>query len=1460
MLKRFYSHPAGAIVLILVVAAMGIQQFLSLPIALYPNTSRPVLILRLQSHHLTADSFRDRYGTQLEGAVQSITEVEALESTYRDGSMRYRVTFDWGTELEKAKSDIRSAISPTINSLPEEFQGYTLRSEERDGGSVYISLRATNRSMEELYRLLDKGFRAKLEQLEGVDNAWLTKPSYKVASITLSPEKMAFFGINPDGIRSTIRAKRYDLNLGYLKLPDGGGNYKTNVSIKADTMEALADLVITRAGSRNILLKDVADIRVIDEVPSFSFRGNGEDSLVAGVSPKPTANIEAVANLVKDATKNIAADLQSKGIDFHYDVLTDPSTFIKEAIQNVIFAISFGMLTATIILFLFVGSYSKTLVVAISIPISLLAGIVTMSMMGIEINLISMGAMALAVGMVVDGSIVVFENILRRFEEYQGVNKSTTNEVVSIIYDAVLEVRSPVVVSIMTTVIVFAPLIFTLPLTSAILGDLAKVIVSILSLSILVTIFLIPPLSFLLIRARGERNRRGALYAPHRIFIKGFNRLKSTYLATLRLLLTRRPLRIGFLSSLTVVFGVSTYLLTNHVKRELMATPHSDKAVLVASLQDRGISDDDRLAMAKNHEDRIKQLLGERLKTFMTIINQRRLVYIITINDKKLIEGVTADLEDNFTATPAVHFYINAWNPTSLEIPNPPLLEVVVNEPIEEDKRAYLKRIKDIARGYSVGRIRTMPRATTDNNLVVEFNDEVISELRAKGAPLNTGDITSLIRFSLQQQQVQSLTLEDGEEMSVEMGLAKHSITSPSDIENLLIRVGESFIPLRHFLSVKATQTYSDNFAEDGQMTAKVKVYPKKSFKGDKAKLRQEIKEDLLNDDQINPQALSFLDTERQINANILSLTQALAMAILLIFLVIVIQFGRIADAFNIMLAIPVGFMGVGVSLFVFQSTLSINSMLGLILLCGTAVNNSIIFVDFFRSQPKSAQSLLLDRIMDTAALRFRPIMVTTITTIIGMLPVAFAYGSGGEILQPLGIAVSGGLGISTLFTLFVVPIMLYRNHKPTHLTPTATIGLLAIILGGGLYSHPSEASPSPTISIQELVAKGIENDKNLSALEAKHRATSLGESVQLGSFLPRVSLKGSNQLSELEPGGDKSSVSVEVSQRIPISTKDWGAYHEAKASSQLAFVRYEMAKKKRQEELFQKILDIAHLDSQINVLNLLMTNADALAKLLSKNYQRGLASQADSLRAEILKERTASQLNQQQQSRQTKWDHLKSTAALPEGSLFPKVAVHTPQDLLGSLQNLMKATPSEGLLSSSSASLSANIARSRIHNATGGFIPELGLKYSKVLDEDNSDDYVAATFTWNLFAGGQDYHSRKARELDLEYALDLHQDTKDSHQRDIAAKLKELEGLLADVKRNQKILELYETLAKASEASYKRGRLSAKAFMDDQNTSFQAQLTLLDLNKKVMDKALEISGSLDKPQMAKRFFVTNPQ
>ena len=501
MLKRLYGNPASIICMCVMVMLGGIIKFFSLPVALYPDTTKPVLFASLRPYTVKVEDFKTEYGRAIEAKIMALDGVSEVEGQYRKGRISWEISFDWDTDKDKAQSDVKAALSTFESQFPKEWQNFDYYFKSNNNARVFLAASSDKYSNDELWSLLQDRLKSSLERIEGIENVFIVKPFEEKIKIELNYDALLQYGIAPEKVYAAIKATEYDKNLPRLK-SKGGDRFPISIPRKDQSLEDLKRTVVQQNGAKVFHVSDVAHVMLEPIPPRNLFKGNGKRALIIGGSVKSNANIAKACNEFEEQAVTGAKEIDP-GIQTQ--VLVNPSEFIEEAIENIGQSVLLGIGIATLVIFLFLGSLRFTLVIAVSIPLSLVGGFIAMSLSGIELNLISLGAMALAVGMVVDGSIVVMENIDRHLALEQ---PQTFKQRLDVIYHAVVEVRSAVIASLLTTIIVFAPLTFTAPLANAILGDLAKVIVCVLSISVVVTMLVVPPLMMIL-RSGGQKKKRG---------------------------------------------------------------------------------------------------------------------------------------------------------------------------------------------------------------------------------------------------------------------------------------------------------------------------------------------------------------------------------------------------------------------------------------------------------------------------------------------------------------------------------------------------------------------------------------------------------------------------------------------------------------------------------------------------------------------------------------------------------------------------------------------------------------------------------------------------------------------------------------------------------------------------------------------------------------------------------------
>ncbi len=1465
MLKEFFRRPSAAIVISVAILVLGVLQFRNLPIALYPQTSKPKVSAWLRTGGASALEFKNEFGKNIEAALQSIEDVAKVTSEYRNGSVQYTVQYTWGVESREAKSRLQSTLSAFESRFPREWGRFGVWFDGGDSGRVIISMQSDKYTPDELAELVESSLLPRLRQIQGMGETFVSRYDEQYVLVTLNPELLTTFGISVGDVTARLRAKEFDVGLGAADFKEGG-SYQVLLERRQTTFEELkASVIATRAG-RPISLDEVASIELKEELPQRFFKANGQRALILGGEPRPDANISDVCARVLAETKAFASSL---GNDVQIIELLNPAKFIDEAVENVLFAVILGIAITTAVVFLFLGSLRTTAVICVAIPLSLVGAFILMKILGIEINLISLGAMALSVGMVVDGAIVVLENISRHVDERMPGNYSDLLETV---WKSVEEVRAPLFASLLTTMIVFAPLPFTSPLASAVLGDLAIVTVCVLLVSLGVTLLIVPAF-YLWARSFGSletkaHGRRG-VYVLSAVFGGFVASAQSSYLRVLARLRGRLLYRGLMLSAVVVALAASGYLLVGEVQREVMAKPDTDKLFIFLNIKKDGVSVQEAEEILSSYEQQVLSEFGGKLTHILSQVSDRNPWLLAFLRDKSQIADVKQAFEARFKSSPLANVYIEDWTPTSLEIPNPPVAKIFISGRTETDRRELLGKVEEkLGAIEELGNRRARPRSRQDDYLRVSMKEDAhwLNPL-SSGASLE-GMISALITGYLTETHVSDLEIA-GAKVPMRLRLPKEIIKRPGDIEDLFFRIEDSVIPLRAVARVNHVRDWADYYAEDGKIVTYVEAWAKDSYQGERSTLAGRIKEQLQKDSTIDMARLSFADTEEEISENIGSLLVALAMATLLIFIVITVQFGSIMQTLLIMMAIPMGFIGVGFSLWVFDSTLSVNSMLGLILLAGTAVNNSIIFLDFFNRIRRETAMTIAEALAHTAALRFRPIMITTLTTILGMMPLAFAYGSGGAILQPLGIAVTGGLWISTCLILLCLPTLIELSEKALQWIPNrgsvAKGSLLGLILLCWSSISVDEARAESSLSLRDAERVSLRDYDGLRAA-AKQAEAKRAQSLEVYSqLLPTLTISRihSAQDLEIESTGVTRKVSGAVTEigfeeRIdrPFS---WYLQHKmAQDSMSIATLSAENVKQSHlasvRKQYFSVLIaqrSLQHGEEELKIAN----EASEIAK---KRLGGGFISTQDARRAEVTVRRAEAELRRRQESlRQLRAEFLHLLGAeqsipvllsddLPAKFRFFQFSEAEWQELQRGRESILLQTSKLVAVHDRRAAQAANL----------NYLPSLIAGASYQFQSPDSDGVIAAGprlyvgVSWDLMLGGKRLaQSRQTAATAMSSELLLSVE-KSREEIAVLSLVEELKVLQKNFEAAQLDVDALLAISQESRNRYLRGLISSKDVSDDVQSYIVGQESVLRYAEKIAHIMAELAYKSGSPDL----------
>ncbi len=1022
MLGSIFRKSTGFILLIVILCSAGGLLVTQLPIQLYPQTRRPRVRAFIFHTGISAIDFSNDYAQDIESQLLSIDGVDIVEVEYENDRSDFTLTFDWKVDSEKAKSDVESKMNSIMDMLPPEYgDSYFVHFfSGENAGYLVMGVTSESSSPEEIYRALKTAVQPRLSRVEDVESIEMFKVEELKAEVVLRQMDMLANGLTIDMIEEALLGGYRPESVG--KLEDGNTTYSVRFLRGVESVYDIGSIIVARKGNVSIELQDVADIKIKYALPERAFVMDGARGIRLTATPIDGGNVRQMSSDVQAVLEEAKIDGILPG-DTIFHFYLDPAEYINRSIRNVVQAALIGAALAMIVVLLSLGEMRNTLLIGITLPVTLILSFILMYFFKVSLNLISLGGLALAVGMVIDPAIVIMENIHRfRLEESPVKNLGHLKE---LIIRAVRQVRSPVIASILTSVLVFLPILFTAPLANAILGDQAKTVIFALLSSMIVALTLIPLLASLVYKRKTGRAGAKAGVPPRglpRLSVPVMGFLVNLYKTMLRGLIRRKWAIVGFMLFSFGLLAFSIIRILPLIPREIISPPSSDR--LVMYFRSPSINDPDRIVqeVIPDIEARIKDQVGQYVEGTYADVYGRFNRYFINLTSTEHAEEVLGELQKIFVNDNVWYYNVMMWDPAQLPLPRTMDLQISVqgDEPVEII--TLLERIRDLVNETEIySRVFTDPPTNLSDEIAMRSRVEVIDGF----GEFSERSLIKMVRKILSG--TASIEFEQ-DQTTVEVAAVypESRIQGRENLENFLIPYNQSTIPLKHFFDFQEVTGISGFASENGEMI--YRLYARMA-PGTPAARRSEFEQRIRDeiDAKITVPAgysMVFDNPQEEMEQAIRSLFIALAGSVVLVYLLLAFQFNSLIIPLVILVTVPLGFIGVVFSLFLFKSSLSLNSMLGTIMLAGIVVNNAIIMIDFYlKIGPNYNRKI--DALVETAGIRFTPIVITMLTTVFGMLPIAIGLGEGSNIIQPLGIAVSGGLLISTLFTLFMVPSIL---------------------------------------------------------------------------------------------------------------------------------------------------------------------------------------------------------------------------------------------------------------------------------------------------------------------------------------------------------------------------------------------------------------------------------------------------
>ena len=998
-------RPVFATVLSLVLVLAGLMSFNRLTIREYPNIDEPQVTVVTSYTGASAEIVESQVTQVLEGSLAGIEGIDTIESTSRAESSRITIRFRNTVDINAATSDVRDRVSRVRNLLPDEISEPNISKVEADAQPIiFLVMQSTSMNALELTDYVDRFVVNRFKNLDGVADVTINGERRYAMRIWIDPSRLAGYGLTVQDVENAIRNQNADIPAGRIESTEREFTVLSRTALA--TPAEFERIVLKPAGGLQVRLGDVARVELSSADVRREGRYNGKTAISIGIVKQAVANPLDVSREVRAILPRLNADLPegvSASIGF------DSTVFIDRSIENVFITILEAVALVLIIIFLFLHSFRAALIPIVTIPVSLIATFAIMYATGLSVNTLTLLAMVLAIGLVVDDAIVVLENIYRHIEDGMKPFEAAIT--------GAREIGFAVIAMTLTLAAVYAPIAFTPGRTGRLFLEFAITLAGAVIVSGFVALTLTPMMCSKLLRHAEKKNLFSRVVEG---VLGGLERgYRSSLSAALRLRWLVLLMAVG-------VAGAGGYVLSQ-MKSEL--SPVEDRGTItITGNAPEGAS----LAYTQRYAGQVEQILAgvPELSSYLVIVGAGEVTRFLTFArlkdwDEREVkqQQITQSLLPKLRKIAGVQ--ASASNPASLGVRGfgKPLQFVIQSSASYEEINALADKL--------VERLRDNPGLAdldTDMRLNKPEVEVAIDRDRVADLGLDISVIGRTLETLLGGRNVSTFQIGT-EQYDVTVALPPDERTSPETLSRIFVRSANGdMVQLSNVVKARVSVAPRDlrRFNQLRAITIEANLAPGYTMGeaiADVAAAAAEVLPEGTATD-LTGQAREFRDASS-------NLAFVFVLALAFIYLVLAAQFESFRDPLMIMVTVPLSMTGALTALWLTGGTLNVYSQIGLVTLIGLITKHGILIVEFTNSlqgQGRERRSAIIE----AAALRLRPILMTTAAMILGAVPLALATGAGAESRQQIGWVIVGGMGLGTILTLYVVPcIYAVMGYRP---------------------------------------------------------------------------------------------------------------------------------------------------------------------------------------------------------------------------------------------------------------------------------------------------------------------------------------------------------------------------------------------------------------------------------------------
>ena len=982
-------RPVATTMLMISMMFIGLIAMFSMKSEMLPNMNIPVVTIRTPWNGAVPEDVETQITKKIEEVLPNVEGIDKIESTSQYGMSTIVVKFNFGIDADDKVTDIQREVSRLVNDLPADADTPVVKKVEAGVGNLTMIVSVSGASRMELNTALENYLKPRLESLTGIGEVNIFGTPEKQVQIQVNGDKLAAFGMSPMELYQIIGTSSQSIPLGTIET--GKKQIVARFMGETNYIDQIENIILKSNG--NILrVKDIADVVLTTEDPTDVGYFNGKENIVLVIEKASDGSTIDLNNAARKVLENVKS-VMPPGTEFN--IMLDTSEDIVKSISSIGSSAVQALILATIVLLLFLKNIRATVLISIALPVSVIFTFAFLAMNGTSLNLISLMGLSLGVGMLTDNSVVVIDNIYRHMTELK-------SPVMAAADDGTTEVTMSVIASSLTTMVVFIPVLFIPGIAREIFRDLSFSIIFSNLAALIVSLTLMPMVASRFLSNKQNITKEGKI----------FTTVKEKYLVVITWAVKHRikTIMIPLVLFVIVIFGFGRFL-----KIQFMPKQDQGRYSVVAELG-KGVDIERAEEVAKKIEDIVK--INKNTKTYFSLIQNDTVAVNVEIGKKdtrdesvfeiideirpqvEKIPGIRSNLSEDFqmrSPQRAVEFDIVGPNLDELKILGKQVMAHMVKYPGAVDVTSTVDAGNEEAR--------------------VVLNRE---KIRSYGInPVTVGQTVSY--FVLGGDRGDTLTVKTGtEEIDVLIRLPKDKRKDVSDLSNLNIKIGDGqFVKLSDLATIEMAEGSPEINKTD-------RIYSVTVSANDGGVGLANIQSEMLKafNEQNPPSSVSYKwggDSENLADAST-QLGAALAISIFLIYALLASQFENFVFPIIIIGSIPLALIGVVIGLLVTNQPIDVMVMIGIIMLAGVVVNNAIVLIDFIK-MTRERGSDRETAVIESCRTRLRPILMTTMTTVFGMLPLAMGMGEGSEIYRGMAITTMFGLSFSTLLTLVVIPI-----------------------------------------------------------------------------------------------------------------------------------------------------------------------------------------------------------------------------------------------------------------------------------------------------------------------------------------------------------------------------------------------------------------------------------------------------